>query len=203
MSELILLNFRIREPILRDELKEVLNISNDHSFSQYVSVLIKFNVIKLFQNGIYYIPEKDPRFNKLKPSLIDVIKKKYCINYSGFRTGAALLNQYKFTSQVSSSYEIISSNVSKNTRNVKVFNGKASVSSSKLLLNKKNYYYIIFTEIMKNIKYSDYNEKENLIMLRALISKLNLNKNKLLNILKYYKGNRLQYIHVLFEKVMY
>jgi len=201
MSELILSNFAVREPILRDELRAVLKIKNDHSFSQHVSVLLNVGLIKLFQNGIYYIPENDSRFSKLEPSLMDVIEKKYCADYKGFRTGSALLNQYKFTSQVSSNYEILSSNVSNNSRNVKVFDGKASVSSSKLPLNKHNYYYVVFAELIKNIEYSDYDEEENLVLLRKIFSDFKLNKRKMLKILEYYKGNRLRHMHILFGKV--
>ena len=202
MSELIQNNFKVREPILREELKTVLNIENENSFKQYISVLLRIGIIKLFQNGIYYIPDKDKRFSKLEPSLVDVINKRYCANYKGFRTGAALLNQYKFTSQVSSNYEILSSNVSENCRSIKVFNGKAKVSSSKLPINKQNYYYVVFAELLRNIEFSDYNEENNLVLLRQLFSELKLNKNKMLNVLEFYKGNRLQYMHVLFEKVL-
>lgn len=201
MSELILSNFAVREPILRDELRAILKIKNDHSLSQYVSVLLNVGLIKLFQNGIYYIPEKESRFSKLEPSLMDVIEKKYCADYKGFRTGSALLNQHKFTSQVSSNYEILSSNVSSNSRNVKVFDGKASVSSSKLPLDKYNYYYVVFAELIKNIEYSDYGEEENLVLLRKLFSDFELNKRKMLKILEHYKGNRLQHMHILFGKV--
>ena len=202
MSELILDNFKVREPILREELKALLNVKNENSFKQYISVLLKIGIIKLFQNGIYYIPDKDKRFNKLEPSLVDIINKKYCADFKGFRTGAALMNQYKFTSQVSSNYEILSSNVSANCRSVSVFNGKAQVSSSKLPINEQNYYYVIFAELLKNIDYSDYNEENNLVLLRQLFSEFNLNKNKMLDVLEFYKGNRLQYVHVLFEKVL-
>jgi len=202
MSELIYSKFAVREPILRDELKDILNIQNEHSFSQYISMLLKFGLIKLFQNGIYYIPEKTQRFSMLKPSIIDIVKKKYCSKFNGFRTGAALLNQYKFTSQVSRDFEIISSEVSENSRNVKLFNGKATISSSKLPINKYNYYYVVYAEILKHIKYSDYKEEYNLELLRDLFDDLNLNKRKMKNVLKYYKGNRLLYMHILFNKVI-
>lgn len=201
MSNLIYSTFEVREPIIRAELRSLLNIQNEHSFNQYIFVLLKFGLIKSFQNGIYYIPEKEERFKDLVPSLMDVINKKYCDNYCGFRTGAALLNQYRFTSQVSSDYEILTSNVSMNSRNVKVFNGKASVSSSKVPINKSNYYYIVFAEILKNIKYSDYNEKDNIIMLQELFQKFGLVRHVMQDILKYYKGNRLLYMHFLFERI--
>ena len=201
MSELILSNFAVREPILRDELKAALKIENAHSFSQAVSVLLKIGLIKLFQNGVYYIPENDSRFSELEPSLIDVIEKKYCADYRGFRTGSALLNQYNFTSQVSSSYEILSSNVSKNSRNVKVFDGKASISSSKIPLNKNNYYYVIFAELIRNMEYSDYSEEENLVLLRKLFDELELNRRKMVDVLEHYRGNRLKYMHNLFRKI--
>ena len=202
MLELISSNFKIREPILRKELKTLLNIENENSFSQYVSVLLKIGLIKLFQNGIYYIPDTDERFKKLEPSLIDVIEKKYCSNYNGFRTGSALLNKYGFTSQISSRYEIISSNISKNSRNVKVFNEKAYITSSKIKLNKEIYNYVIFAEVLKNIKYSDYNKNDTIFLLKDLLEKLNIDKYKLLEVLKYYKGNRLLYMHTLFKEII-
>lgn len=202
MNKLDLSKVKKRVPILRDELRSILKVKNNNSFNQYIFMLLKLEIIKSYQKGIYYIPEKDGRFKDLEPSLIDIIKKKYCENYTGFRTGAALLNKYRFTSQVSSYYEIISSNVSRNTRNIKVFNDKVSVSASKVPINKNNYYYLIYAEILKNIRYSDYNEKDNKILLKELLNELKLNKKKLLYLLEVYKSNRLLYMHKLFEKVV-
>jgi hypothetical protein len=111
------------------------------------------------------------------------------------------MNKYGFTTQVSEYYEIISSNVSENTRNRKVLKGKVIVSAAKINLNKENYYYLIYAEILKNIKYSDLKKEENLYKLKELINEFNLKQNKIKKILSYYKGNRLKYIHDLYGEV--
>jgi hypothetical protein len=198
----VLMRIETRKPILRNELQTILGLKNKNTLNQYISVLLKFNIIKSFQNGIYYIPEKEERFKKLQPSLIDIINVKYCNNYSGFRTGAALLNKYKFTTQVSSHYEIISSNVSKKTRNIKVLRNKVSVSYGKMKINKENYYYLIYAEILKNIKYSDYSREKNVQLLYELMCDLKLDKELLKEILSKYKSNRLKYMHNLFREIL-
>ena len=201
MSEIILKNFKKREPILIEELRNLLKQEKDNTINQYISNLNKFNIIKKFCDGIYYIPEDNKRFKELEPSILEAMEKKYLRNYSGFRTGAGLMNKYGFTTQVSEYYEIISSNVSENTRNRKVLKGKVIVSAPKANLNKENYYYLIYAEILKNIKYSDLKKEENTYKLKELINEFNLNQKKIKKVLSYYKGNRLKYIHDLYEEV--
>ena len=201
MSEIILKNFKKREPILIEELRNLLKQEKDNTINQYISKLNTFNIIKKFCDGIYYIPEENKRFKDLEPSILEAMEKKYLRNYSGFRTGAGLMNKYGFTSQVSEYYEIISSKVSDNTRNRRVLKGKVIVSAPKLNLDKENYYYLIYAEILKNIKYSDLKKEENTYKLKELINEFNLNQKKIKKVLSYYKGNRLKYIHDLYEEV--
>jgi hypothetical protein len=201
MSEIILKNFKKREPILIEEIKELFKKEKENTINQYISALNKFNIIKKFCDGIYYIPEDNKRFKDLEPSILEAMEKKYLRNYSGFRTGAGLMNKYGFTTQVSEYYEIISSNVSENTRNRKVLKGKVIVSAAKINLNKENYYYLIYAEILRNIKYSDLKKEENLYKLKELINEFNLKQNKIKKMLSYYKGNRLKYIHDLYGEV--
>ena len=201
MSEIILKKFKKREPILLEEIKKTFKKEKDNTINQYISVLNKFNIIKKFCDGIYYIPEDDKRFKNLEPSILEAMEKKYLRNYSGFRTGAGLMNRYGFTNQVSEYYEIISSKVSKNTRNRKVLKGNVIVSAPKFNLNKENYYYLIYAEILKNIKYSDLKKEENVYKLKKLINEFNLNQKKIKKILSYFKGNRLKYMHNLYEEV--
>src|SRR6056297_2866589 len=139
MSEIILKNFKKREPILIEELRNLLKQEKDNTINQYISNLNKFNIIKKFCDGIYYIPEDNKRFKELEPSILEAMEKKYLRNYSGFRTGAGLMNKYGFTTQVSEYYKIISSKVSENTRSRKVLKGKVIVSAPKVNLNKENY----------------------------------------------------------------
>jgi hypothetical protein len=143
--------FQEREPILKDELKKVLQIDNDNSFNQALSNMVLFGVLKRFENGIYYIQSSNKKFEDLKPSIHDIIYKKYLKNYHGIRSGEYLLYKYKFTSQVSEYYVILSNNVSSNTRSKKEYNSKVIVSSPKFEINKDNIQYLEFLEIIKHI----------------------------------------------------
>ncbi|MDD3123850.1 MAG: hypothetical protein PHC62_10150 [Candidatus Izemoplasmatales bacterium] len=58
-----------RELILRDELKNIIQIKNENSFSQALSNMVLFGLIKRLENGIYYIQSSNKKFKNLKPSM--------------------------------------------------------------------------------------------------------------------------------------
>ena len=181
--------FQEREPILREELKKVIQINNENSFNQALSYMVHFGVLKRFENGIYYIQSSNSKFKDLKPSIKDIIYKKYLKNNQGIRSGAYLLYKYKFTSQVSEYYEVLSNNVSSNTRSKKEYNGKVIISAPKFYINKRNIKYLEFLEIVKHIDLSDYNFNENIEKLSDLLFDLKLDKDLLIKYSNYYKGN--------------
>ncbi|MFH1693167.1 MAG: hypothetical protein ABH890_02670 [Bacillota bacterium] len=182
--------FQEREPILKDELKKVIRINNENSFNQALSNMVLFGVLKRFENGIYYIQSSNKKFEDLKPSINDIIYKKYLKNNEGIRSGAYLLYKYKFTSQVSEYYEILSNNVSSNTRSKKEYKGKVIVSSPKFEINNDNIQYLEFIEIIKHIDLSDYQFNESIEKLSDLFLDLKLDKDLLVKYSNYYKGNR-------------
>lgn len=182
--------FQEREPILKDELKKVIRINKENSFNQALSNMVLFGVLKRFENGIYYIQSSNKKFEDLKPSINDIIYKKYLKNNDGIRSGAYLLYKYKFTSQVSEYYEILSNNVSSNTRSKKEYKDKVIVSSPKFEINKDNIQYLEFLEIIKYIDLSDYQFNESVEKLSNLFLDLKLDKDLLVKYSNYYKGNR-------------
>ena len=194
--------FQEREPILKDELKKVIRINNENSFNQALSNMVLFGVLKRFENGIYYIQSSNQKFEDLKPSINDIIYKKYLKNNDGMRSGAYLLYKYKFTSQVSEYYEILSNNVSSNTRSKKEYKGKVIVSSPKFEINKDNIQYLEFIEIIKYIDLSDYQFNERVEKLSSLFLDLKLDKDLLEKYSSCYKGNRLSYIRKHVEEVI-
>jgi hypothetical protein len=179
-----------RMPILKENLKSILNIENEHSLNQALSYLVSFGIIKRYENGIYYIPSSNNKFSHLVPSIHDIVEAKYLENAQGIRTGAYLLYQYKFTSQVSTFYEILTNNVSRHTRSKQLYNGQVYISYPPFDVNETNINYLEFLEIVKHIKYSDYEINKNLMMLNELINRLNLNKEKLIQYSDYYNGRR-------------
>jgi len=194
--------FQEREPILKDELKKVIRINNENSFNQALSNMVLFGVLKRFENGIYYIQSSNKKFKDLKPSINDIIYKKYLKNNEGIRSGAYLLYKYKFTSQVSKYYEILSNNVSSSTRSKKEYNGKVIVSSPKFKINNDNIQYLEFLEIIKHIDLGDYHFNESIEKLSDLFLDLKLDKDLLVKYSNYYKGNRLSYFRKSVEEVI-
>jgi len=200
--ELVKKSFKEREPIMKDELEKVLDIKNRNSLNQTISYMVSFGFLNRFENGIYYMPSSNEKFANLKPSIKDIIEKKYLNNYNGIRVGAYLLYKYKFSSQVSEYYEILSNNVSTHTRSKKEFLGKVIISYPKFTINKNSSNYIEFLELVKDIQLSDYQVDVNIKKLSKLYKSMNLNKEKLLEYSKYYKGNRLASIHKYIKEVI-
>lgn len=179
-----------RMPILKEDLKNILNIENEHSLNQALSYLVSFGIIKRYENGIYYISSANNKFSHLAPSIHDIVEAKYLENCQGIRTGAYLLYKYKFTSQVSTFYEVLTNNVSIHTRSKQLYDGQVFISYPPFEVNEENKHYLEFLEIVKHIKYSDFEMSKNLSMLNDLIKSLNLNKEKLIQYSYYYNGRR-------------
>lgn len=171
--------FGFAEPILLEELQNLFKLVNKNTLKQKISFLLEIDVLKRYQNGIYYLPHENVRFRNLEPVIPKLIKKKYLDNYNGIRTGAHLMNKYGFTTQVTNYYSVITNNVPKSTRSKKVFRDRVTVSASKIKITKNNYNYILFIEILKNIKKSDLSKEDNIIKLNELHLEFNLRYNEL------------------------
>ncbi len=189
-ASIIMDAFSEREPIVREEIQDVLKIKNINTLNQMVSYLVSFGILKRYENGVYYIPSSNRKFSHLKPSLKDVIKKKYIQNNQGIRTGAYLLYKYKFTSQVSSFYEILSNNVSIHTRSKHLYDGKVVVSYPPFEINIENTHVLEFLELIKYLDYSDYNIEKSKCQLQEIIKSQGLKKEEIIHYSEYYKGKR-------------
>lgn len=195
--------FGYGKPILKEDLKPYINTKSENTFNQTISNLVKFEIVKRVSNGIYYFPHEEEPFKDLEPDIKDIIAIKYLDNYSGIRAGSFLAYKYKLTSQVSGYYEIITNNVSKNTRGKKEYDGKVIVKASKFKVNKENIKYLEFLELLNNIKYSDYNYDETLKKLNKIFKDLKLDNNKILKVSKYYDGNVNKKIRDMVQEIIY
>jgi len=189
-TSLIMNSFHEREPIMKDEIQGVLKINNINTLNQMVSYLVSFGILKRFENGIYYIPSSSKKFLHLEPSLKDVIDKKYIQNNQGIRTGSYLLYKYKFTSQVSSFYEILSNKVSIHTRSKHLYDGKVIVSYPPFEVNEDNIHILELLELIKYMEYSDYNIEKSVNQLLGIVDKQGLKKEEIIHYSTYYKGKR-------------
>ncbi len=182
--------FEERKPITKAEIQKVLNIDNKHTLNQMTSNLVTFGILRRYENGIYYIPSSSEKFSKLKPSLKDVVYKKYLQHNQGIRTGSYLLYKYKFTSQVSSFYEILSNKVSSHTRSKQLYDGKVIVSYPPFEIHKNNIEILEFLELVKHRGRSDYSIEKSMKKLRDVIKEAKFKKEELIRYSEYYKGRR-------------
>lgn len=202
-ASIIMDAFDEREPIVRDEIQDVLKIKNINTLNQMVSYLVSFGILKRYENGIYYVPSSTKKFSHLKPSLKDVIDKKYLQKNQGIRTGSYLLYKYKFTSQVSSFYEILSNNVSIHTRSKHLYDGKVVVSYPPFEINIENSHVLEFLELIKYLDYSDYNMDKSKSQLLTILDSLGLKKEEIIHYSEYYKGKRYAGFRETVRKVVY
>jgi hypothetical protein len=202
-ANLITNHFDERKPIIKDEIQDVLKINNEHTLNQVLSYLVSFGILKRFENGIYYIPSSKKKFSQLEPSLNDVLQKKYLQNNQGIRTGAYLLYKYRFTSQVSTFYEILSNNVSKHTRSKHLYNGKVIVSYPPFDINNHNVKVLEFLELIKHMNYSDNTIVKSKKQLQDIMSQSKLNLKDIINYSEYYKGKRYARFRESVRKVVY
>jgi len=194
--------FKVLEPIRKDEIERMLPYDNHHTCNQIISYMVSFGLIRRLENGMYYLSSPDPRFAHLKPSLEDIVYKKYLYQYQGIRVGAYLLYKYRLTSQVSEYYEVVSNIVSKQTRSKKEFGGKLIVSSPKFTIDETNHMYHEFLELIRNFHMSDDGHDHQIFALRKIFESLTLEKEALIRYSAYYKGNRLSSIRKVVDEVI-
>ena len=202
MVHLLFNHFRPREPIFKEELKRILNIKNSNTLNQTVSMLVKMGMIKRFINGVFFVPDSDPRFKDLGPSLSDFVEKRYLANDQGIRVGAYLVYAYKLTTQVPTTHKIITNHVSKNTRTKSMFDGRLIISAPKFELTSETIKYHTFLELIHAIPFSDFPFEKNLGRLREIMHDLNLDQKKLKFYSQYYQSNRLAYMFDYIERLV-
>ena len=199
----IMNSFAEREPIMNSEIQELLKIDNTNTLNQSISYLVSFGILKRFENGMYYIPSSTIKFSHLEPSLKDVLDKKYLHDNQGIRSGVYLLYKYKFTSQVSSFYEILSNRVSIHTRSKHLYDDKVIVSYPPFEINKDNIHILEFLELIKYMDHSDYNIEKSADQLLDILHKQGLKKEEIIHYSAYYKGKRYAGFRETVRKVVY
>jgi hypothetical protein len=186
----ILQYFDERKPLIKQEIKSALNIENEHTFNQTLSYLVSFGILKRLENGLYYVPSSQEKFSQLKPSLSEIVHKKYLENHQGIRTGAYLLYKYKFTTQVSAYYEVLTNKVSKHTRSKSFYDGKVIVSYPPFELSPDNDKVLEFLELIKHLYQNNYAVENTTVQLLDIFKKNRLKQDEIFLWSEYYKGKR-------------
>ncbi len=170
----IINNFTEGEPIFLDELP---GNSKDY-LRQEMKKLVDEGKLERLYNGVYYLPYMTILGTKGRISVDKYIDKKYLNadgTVSGYVTGLQLANQYGFTTQNPSCYEICS-NVATTKQRKQDFDGNTIIVYKPVdTVTERNKYPLQFLDLMANIdKYSEVGGAELLKKLRKYVKSMGL-----------------------------
>jgi predicted transcriptional regulator of viral defense system len=152
--------FKKGEPIFLDEIPG----SSKDVVRQEMKRLTDDNKLERLYNGVYYIPYQTILGTKGKISIDQFIDKKYFL-VGGFFVGLSLVNQYGFTSQNSSVYEICSNEATTKQRKYCIDGNNIIVYKPLTTITKENVRELEFLYLMtvidkfKEIRGSEYQSK--------------------------------------------
>ncbi|MCR4698128.1 MAG: hypothetical protein K5762_02050 [Bacilli bacterium] len=158
--EYIMNTFKKGEPIFLDEIPG----SSKDVVRQEMKRLTDDNKLERLYNGVYYIPYQTILGTKGKISIDQFIDKKYFL-VGGFFVGLSLVNQYGFTSQNSSVYEICSNEATTKQRKSCIDGNNIIVYKPLTTITKENVRELEFLYLMtvidkfKEIRGSEYQSK--------------------------------------------
>ena len=167
-------NFTDGEPIFLDELP---GNSKDY-LRQEMKKLVDAGKLERLYNGVYYLPYMTILGTKGRISVDKYIDKKYLNadgTVSGYVTGLQLANQYGFTTQNPSCYEICSNEATTKQRK-QDFDGNTIIVYKPVdTVTERNKYPLQFLDLMTNIdKYSEVDGAELLKKLRKYVKSTGL-----------------------------
>lgn len=173
------------KPIILKELKNDSNISKKN-LRQLLYSLKKKDKIERYSNGIYYF-NKETIVGRSTLNFENVIINKYISNGEeiyGFFSGLYLLNLYDLTTQIPSSFEIITSKTSSKKREVLINGMKVIIKKSKIKITNEN---VKIIELLTIFKYLTLDEViENKKRFIEIINEFKLNKDALNSYIPYF-----------------
>ena len=149
------------EPIFLGDLS-VTGIPNV-SIRQAILQFTKEDLLRRYDNGIYYIP-KQSAFKNV-PSFEDIINYKYLIDgqkQCGYYTGILFANKLGLTTQVPMVYEIATNKATTDYREVLLSGLKIIIRKPKATINDNNYKTLQFLDLMREIDFISEVEGEEL-----------------------------------------
>ena len=173
------------KPIILKELKNDSNISKKN-LRQLLYSLKKKDKIERYSNGIYYF-NKETIVGRSTLNFENVIINKYISNGEeiyGIFSGLYLLNLYDLTTQIPSSFEIITSKTSSKKREVLINGMKVIIKKSKIKITNEN---VKIIELLTIFKYLTLDEvMQNKKRFIEIINEFKLNKDALNSYISYF-----------------
>ena len=178
----IIENYKNGEPIFLGELP---GESKDY-LRQEMKQLVDDGRLERLYNGVYYISYITILGTKGKISIDRYIEKKY-LSSGGYVTGLQLANEYGFTTQNPSCYEICSNEATTKQRKQVIDGNTIIVYKPVTVITENNKSELQFLDLMTCIdKYSEINGSEFALKLRRFSEKLNVNFSMVKKLLPLY-----------------
>lgn len=175
LYEYIVDNYEYGEPIFLSELPYG---SKDY-LRQQMKQLVDEGKLERLYNGVYYLPYQTILGTKGKMSIERYIDKKYLNandKTSGYITGLQLANQYGFTTQNPSCYEVCSNEATTRQRKLDIDGNKIIVYKPLTEITDENKTELQFLDLMSVIdKYSELSKEELAKKLRKYVDTVKVN----------------------------
>lgn len=168
----IIQNYKKGEPIFLSELPAD---SKDY-LRQEMKQLVDEGKLERLYNGVYYLSYMTILGTKGKVSIDRYIEKKYLYaggRISGYVTGLQLANQYGFTTQNPSCYEICSNEATTKQRKQSIDGNTIIVYKPVIDITKENKSALQFLDLMSVIdKYSEITGEASTVALRRFVERV-------------------------------
>lgn len=187
LYEYIVDNYEYGEPIFLSELPYG---SKDY-LRQQMKQLVDEGKLERLYNGVYYLPYQTILGTKGKMSIERYIDKKYLNandKTSGYITGLQLANQYGFTTQNPSCYEVCSNEATTRQRKLDIDGNKIIVYKPLTEITDENKTELQFLDLMSVIdKYSELSKEELAKKLRKYVDTVKVNFDQVKQYLPLYQ----------------
>ena len=142
------------EPIFVSDIEY--NGMSDNYIRQQVKKLTDAGLLKRYDTGIYFIPQKSIFKSGTQLSMNRVIERKYLQDKNercGYVSGVAFANQLGITTQVSMICEVVTNKATNDRREITLANSRVIVRRPRTPVNEQNYRILQFLDLMKDIDY--------------------------------------------------
>lgn len=145
-------NYKLNEPIFLSDLK--IPDMKAVTVRQQVKKLTESGLLKRFDTGIYYMPEKSIFRSGSTLSIDEVIKKKYLLDGDtccGYVGGILFANQLGLTTQVPGIYEIYTNKATTDYRETELANLRVILRKPYCAVDENNVSILQFLDLLKEV----------------------------------------------------
>ena len=142
------------EPIFVSDIEY--NGMSENYIRQQVKKLTDAGLLKRYDTGIYFIPQKSIFKSGTQLSMNKVIERKYLQDKNercGYVSGVAFANQLGITTQVSMICEVVTNKATNDRREITLANSRVIVRRPRTPVSEQNYRILQFLDLMKDIDY--------------------------------------------------